>query len=87
MKRNRQVMGQTRTKREREIEGRGKGEEKQTCQEGNTFGWRRVCLTIWLHDAIVIRSLFSVCLHTCKHSLHNTKGQMEKGQADRPGCH
>jgi hypothetical protein len=30
-------------------------------------------------------SLIPACLYTCKHSLHNTKGQRIRGPGDRPG--
>jgi hypothetical protein len=37
-----------------------------------------------LDDATVSRSLFPACLHTCKHSLHNTKGQRIRARGTGP---
>jgi hypothetical protein len=37
-----------------------------------------------LDDATVSRSLFPACLHTCKPSLHNTKGQRKRATEAGP---
>jgi hypothetical protein len=35
-------------------------------------------------DATVSRSLFPACLHMCKHSLHNKKGQRKRARRTGP---
>jgi hypothetical protein len=46
------------------------------------------CLVLFgdarLDDAPVIHSLLFVLLHTCKHRLHNSRGQNETGKAKLP---
>jgi hypothetical protein len=38
-------------------------------------------------DSTVSRSLFPACLHTCKHSLHNTKGERKRPGGPARPCH